>query len=104
MMIMINDGDDYGKQVSNVSSISSFCRKYRYLWFMGVTSRIYDFQKYKKKDKNFSLSFLFRYFQSWPVALLSITQEFSSACRAFDMVQQTVFLQDVFLSSPDMVF
>ena len=50
MMIMINDGDDYGKQVSNVSSISSFFRKYRYLWFMEVTSGIY--------------AFLFRSFQS----------------------------------------
>ena len=46
MMIMINDGDD---DVSNVSSVSSFFRKYRDLWFMGVTSLIYAFQKYKKK-------------------------------------------------------
>ena len=38
MMIMINDGDDDDKQVSNVSSISSFFRKYRDLWFMKVTS------------------------------------------------------------------
>ena len=56
-MIMINDGVDDDKQVSNVSSISSFFRKYRDLWFMKVASWIYAFQKYKERHENISLSF-----------------------------------------------
>ena len=54
------------------------------------------------------LEFTLFYFDLFKVDLSPYFQlhkpEFSSACRAFDMVQQTVFLQDVFLSSPDMVF
>ena len=64
MMIMINDGDDDDKQVSNVSSISSFFRKYRDLWFIEGTSLICAFQKYKERHENISLSFLLRSFQS----------------------------------------
>ena len=77
----------------------SFFRKYRDLWFIEGTSLICAFQKYKERHENIFLSFLLRSFQSSPVALLSITQEFSWATVSNQLVVLSIWFSKPFSSN-----